>query len=66
MTVARAGVGFVVATIGADRATKGVAFSRGSLSVVVTANAGVNLVTSVSASGIYGDSIVGVNSVRIY
>ena len=60
MTVAGAGVSFVVAAIGADRTTERVTFSRESLCIAVTAGAGVNLVTSVGAGGVYSDSVIGV------
>ena len=42
MTVAGAGVGFVIATIGADRADKSVASGRDGFGVVVTANANID------------------------
>ena len=43
MTVARAGIGFVIATSCADRAVESVTFSRENLGVVVTAGADIDL-----------------------
>ena len=61
MTVARAGVGFVVATSCADGATESVAFCRESLGVVVTARTSINLMTSICAGGFYSDNVVGMS-----